>query len=185
LELTKKVIKKIKKNDNRTINELYRYSFDVLMSQVARYKNNEEDRVLILNNIFMKIIDNIDKFKADTSFKAWIRQIARNEIIDDYRRNKKRNETIEVREELYEQDTTSEIDENIEAEELEYYLNKLPPASKMVFNLYVIDGWPSKEICEKLDISYETFKWHLKEARKRLRSMFKQNQTIESEAQGR
>jgi RNA polymerase sigma-70 factor (ECF subfamily) len=151
------------------------------MSQVARYKINQEDRVLILNNIFIKIIDHIEKYKLDTSFQAWIRQIARNEIIDDFRRNKTRKETIELKEEITEEATFSDIDEQIEAEQLEFFLNQLPPASKMVFNLYVIDGWTSKEVCERLDIGYETFKWHLKESRKKLRAMFKQNEILEGE----
>jgi RNA polymerase sigma-70 factor (ECF subfamily) len=151
------------------------------MSQVVRYRGNEEDRMSLLNNVFIKIIDKIENYKLGTSYKSWISQIMRNEIIDDYRKNKKRNETIEFKEELEEESTTSSIETKIEEEELEYYLNMLPPAGKMVFNLYVIEGYSSKEICEKLEIGQETFKWHLKEARKKLRLNFKKKEAIVSE----
>jgi len=151
------------------------------MSQVVRYRGNEEDRMSLLNNVFIKIIDKIDKYAIGTSYKAWISQIMRNEIIDDYRKNKKLNETIEFKEELEEESSTSSIEEVIEAEQLEYYLNMLPPAGKMVFNLYVIEGYSSKEICEKLEIGHETFKWHLKEARKKLRLNFQKKEAVISE----
>ena len=136
----------------------------------------------LLNNVFIKIIDKIDKYSIGTSYKAWISQIMRNEIIDDYRKNKKLNETIEYKEELeQEASSSSSIDAEIEAEQLEFYLDMLPPAGKMVFNLYVIEGYSSKEICEKLEIGHETFKWHLKEARKKLRSNFQKIEAVVSE----
>ncbi|UKN01336.1 sigma-70 family RNA polymerase sigma factor [Paracrocinitomix mangrovi] len=185
MQLTQKDIKKIKKNDSRVINELYRYSFDVLMSQVARYKINDEDRRTLLNNTFIKIIDKIDQYDLNTNYKAWIRQIMRNEIIDDFRRNKKLNETISYQEDLYGSIQMPEVEEEIASEQLEYYLNMLPPAGKMVFNLYVIDGYTSQEVCEQLDIKYETFKWHLKEARKKLRAVFKTSELNETEASER
>jgi RNA polymerase sigma factor (sigma-70 family) len=70
----------------------------------------------------------------------------------------------------HEIDQYSEIDDNIEAEELKKMLDILAPATRLVFNLYAIDGYSAKEITEELEISYETVKWHIKEARKKLRS---------------
>jgi RNA polymerase sigma-70 factor (ECF subfamily) len=39
----------------------------------------------------------------------------------------------------------------------------------MVFNLYVMEGFPHKEISEKIGISEGTSKWHLFEARRILK----------------
>ena len=52
---------------------------------------------------------------------------------------------------------------------MERILHQLPPATKLVFNMYAIDGYSSKEIEKELNIKYETVKWHIKEARKKLR----------------
>ncbi|MNY63341.1 RNA polymerase sigma factor [compost metagenome] len=60
---------------------------------------------------------------------------------------------------------------------LQQLLDTLPPATKMVFNLYAIDGYSSKEIMEEFQISYETVKWHIKEARKRLKAQLDITQT--------
>jgi len=52
----------------------------------------------------------------------------------------------------------------------------LPPATRMVFSLYVLEGYNHREIAEQLDISEGTSKWHLSEAKKRLQKMIKKDQ---------
>ena len=68
-----------------------------------------------------------------------------------------------------------EVYESIDSESAMQMLNVLPPATKLVFNLYAIEGYKSKEIVEELNISYETVKWHIKQARKKLKSLIVEN----------
>lgn len=178
MELTKEIIKKIKKNDIKIINKLYMYSYSQLMSQIAPYKINDEDRKTIINNTFIKVIDNIHKFKPNSSYFSWIRQIAKHEIIDDYRRNNKHKTHLSADHEMIDTGSIPEINYQIEAEQLEFYLSYVPYSSRVVFNLYIIEGSPSKEICKDLNISYETFKWHMKNARKILRAQFRETENM-------
>ena len=59
-------------------------------------------------------------------------------------------------------------------------LSHLPPATRVSFNLFAIDGYSYKEIAKALDVGYETVKWHVKEARKRLKNILKED-TLEFE----
>ena len=68
-----------------------------------------------------------------------------------------------------------EVYESIDSESAMQMLNVLPPATKLVFNLYAIEGYKSKEIVEELNISYETVKWHIKQARKKLKQLIIEN----------
>ena len=68
-----------------------------------------------------------------------------------------------------------DVYESIDNESALQMLNVLPPATKLVFNLYAIEGYKSKEIVEELNISYETVKWHIKQARKKLKSLIVEN----------
>ena len=63
----------------------------------------------------------------------------------------------------------NDIDRSMEEEEVNNCLLQLPPATRTVFCLFAIDGYSHKEICAELEISLETSKWHMKEARKRLK----------------
>ena len=179
--IDKKLIKAIKKNDRKTIFSLYNFSFNKMMSIVVRYYNNQEDRITIVNNCFLKILKNIDQFKLDTSYFSWISRIVHNEIIDTYRKAKKHKNIFEL-ENFNNIDTFSDYkEEDNDSEYSEQYLldliNELPEASKIVFNLYAIEGgYTYKELANLLDISTETVKWHLKNARFILRNKLKQKE---------
>ncbi len=172
MELDKENIEKIKNNDRRTVLELYRYTFNALMGSAVRYKNNQEDQMVIVNNCFLKIVKNIDKYKIGTAYFSWVKRIAHNEIIDTFRKEKNYKELFnhEVDETIINVEETSTIDKEFEEEELLAMLNELPPATKIVFNLFAIDGYSYNEIAEQLGIGKETVKWHLKSARKKLRA---------------
>jgi RNA polymerase sigma-70 factor (ECF subfamily) len=148
------------------------------MGAAVRYKNNEEDRMSIVNNSFLKVVQNIEKYKVGTAYFSWVKRIVQNEIIDEFRKNKKYQELFDFEKEETEskEEIFAEVDYETEEESLQHMLECLPPATKLVFNLYAIDGYTNKEICEKLNISYETVKWHIKEARKKLRKLLEEQQ---------
>jgi DNA-directed RNA polymerase specialized sigma24 family protein len=152
VKVSEALIKRIVKQDRKAQLELYRICFSTLMSVAFRYKKNEEDAAALANEAFLKILTNIAKYNSISPFEAWIRRIAINTAIDDYRKNKKREEMFE-------------------AEELNNMLLELPKATRIVFNLFALDGYSHKEISEELGIRLETTKWHMKEARKRLKAL--------------
>ena len=163
---------------NRKITlDLYHYSFNVLMSNAVRYKNHKEDQMEIVNNAFVKIVMNISSFKPGIAYFSWIKTIVQREIIDDFRKNKKYKELFKMSDSdtVQESVVEPEVYESMDSEAAFQMLNVLPPATKLVFNLYAIEGYKSKEIVEELNISYETVKWHIKQARKKLKSLIIEN----------
>jgi len=165
------ILQRIKNNDRKAITELYYQIFSPLMSIVVRYKHNEEDQKTLVNNTFMKIIANIDSYNPNFHFIPWIQKIARNEVIDSFRKEKNYASFFNFDSDVEPEDVSeySSVDTEYENEYLRNLLQTLPPATNLVFNLYAIEGYSSKEICEQLSISYETVKWHIKDARKRLK----------------
>ena len=159
--------------------DLYHQTFQVLMGNAVRYTNDQENQMQIVNNAFMKIVSGIEQFQIGTAYFSWAKQIVKREIIDDFRRNKKYKELFQYNDDYQNHSLVSEpdVDVTFEAEIIQQLLDTLPPATKMVFNLYAIDGYSSKEIMEEFQISYETVKWHIKEARKRLKVQLEMKQT--------
>ena len=119
------------------------------------------------------------KTKVDLYFRQEVlhAKFMVNTIIDEFRRDKKRRENMSGAE-LIEDRATGRVDyneaaQNLEAEELEMMIQKLPDMSRKVFNLYAIEGYTHKEIGEMLGISDGTSKWHVSFARKSLQEMIK------------
>ncbi len=147
------------------------------MSSAVRYKNNKEDQMEIVNNAFLKIVTNITSYQPGTAYLSWVKTIVRREIINEFRKNKKYNELFKIGDSdtLQEPKVEPEIYESMASEEAVQLLTILPPATKLVFNLYAIEGFKAKEISEELNLTYETVKWHIKEARKKLKSYIVEN----------
>ena len=170
MEISKELLKNVIAGDRKSQIELYRQCFSVLMSAAYRFHNNEDDAAAVVNAAFLKILTKLDTYNDKAPFKAWIKRIILNEIIDEFRKNKKRKDLIvPEREDYIEESTHAEVDYNIEAEHLDEMLNHLPKGTRVVFNLFAIDGYSHKEIAEELNIKVDTSKWHVKEARKKLK----------------
>lgn len=174
--------KAIQDGNRKAILELYRNTFQLLMGNAVRYTNDQEKQMQIVNNTFLKIITNIAKFEIGTAYFSWAKQIVHRVIIDDFRSSKRYNELFLLVDEYNDNHFVDNNEQDVdcfEEGELQHILDKLPPATKMVFNLYAIDEYSYNDIMEELNITYETVKWHLKEARKKLRVEIKENKIIQ------
>lgn len=155
---------------------LYKQCYGILMAVCFRYERNKEDAEFLLNKAFLKILNNLESYSPSVPFEAWIRRITINTAIDEYRKNQ-RSKVDYVEEPMQLASLTemdyNEADKHFDAEELLALVQKLPPVSQKVFNLYIIDGYNHKEIAEKLGMSEGTSKWHLSSARKKLQEMMR------------
>ena len=172
LNIDESLIKSIEKGDESSILQLYDASFSVLMQVVVRYKRNHEDRLSLIHNAFLKVISHIRDFNIGTSYSAWIKTILKREIIDDFRKNKRRMLEVSMAEIPDSMETDSmewDMDREVETKEVEALLWKLPAATRTVFNLFLWEDLRPSEIANELGISIDTVRWHIKMARKLIR----------------
>ncbi len=176
MNITKELLDACIKEERKAQFELYKQCYAVLLSVCLRYERNKEDAEFVLNKVFYKILLNLKKYSEDIPFEAWIRRIAINAQIDEYR--KKSRSKIDYHEQPLDLAPLTVMDYNeadlkFDAEDLELMIRSLPPISQKVFNLYVIDGYSHKEIADKLGMSEGTSKWHLSSARKKLKALMR------------
>lgn len=166
------IIKGCLKGKRKAQHDLYGLCFSYLMSISLRYFKNEIDARSAVNEAFLKIINNISKYEAGRPFKPWIKRIAINTIIDNHRKSRKAD-IVELNEQLLPDDLhtvdISEEPKGMNFEQIQDMISLLPPMSQRVINLYALDGYRHQEIAEILGISESTSKWHLFNARKKLK----------------
>lgn len=163
------------RGDRKAQYALYRQCFPILMAVCTRYRRDEEEAASALNQGFLKIVNNLDRYTSEVPFEAWIRRIMINTIIDEFRRNARWRE-MNVFSEAIERDypgatggvSWNEGDQRLSAQYLEGLLRRLPPITQKVFNLFALDGFSHREISEMLSMSEGTSKWHVNHARQQL-----------------
>lgn len=139
---------------------------------IKRYLyNNEAIAQEILNDSFYKVLTKLDLYTFQGSFEGWIRRIVVNTATDYLRKSIKDEHHKEVQpEDAY---ISSESVEKISHKELLKLIQELPDAQRAVFNLYVFENYSHKEIATILNINENNSRWHLNDARKRLKEKIK------------
>lgn len=137
-----------------------------------KYAQNDMEGEEIVSDGFLKIFNNLHKYDFSKPFLAWIRIIFTNTGIDYYRKNQKKEHSINIEGYDFVEDESA-IYEHISGEELLVLIQKLPNSYRMVFVLYVVEGFSHKEIAEKLGIKEGTSKSNLQDARLKLQEMIR------------
>lgn len=167
------LIKGCQKGDRKAQEALYKDYYRAMATICMRYMRNEEDAVEVLNNGFLKVFKNIDRYDATKgALYTWIRTIVVNSCLD-FIRSKHGSENHAELTDATEAHIPAEAVSQMKTNELLQLVRRLAPATQAVFNLYVIEGYNHKEIGQLLGISDGTSKWHLSAARKTLQQMLK------------
>lgn len=175
----KALIEGCKKQDRKCQNALYKKYFPLLSSIALRYFDNKDEALSGLNFGFLKVLQNIDQYNYDYAFATWVRRILVNHCIDEFRKNNQYVSSIHLTsfEEYDEPFEYGEMEVQMEEEAMRHMLQSLPAVTAKVFNMYAIDGYKHKEISEILHISEGTSKWHVSDARKKLRDLIENEQS--------
>ena len=147
------------------------------MSICFRYVTNEEEAISIMNNAYLKIFKNIQKFDDTYDFKPWFKTIMVNTAINYVKKMKKYKAEINL-EEAATLSTSNDILSKISCKELLGTIQSLSVGYRTVFNMYVLDGYKHEEIANQLGISVNTSKSNLSRAKSRLREIIQEKMEI-------
>ncbi|MEM7548481.1 MAG: sigma-70 family RNA polymerase sigma factor [Bacteroidota bacterium] len=163
------LIKGCKKNQRKAQKEFYEYFFPYAMKICLRYSSSEEDALEVVNDGFLKIFKSLNKLKKNSAVKGWISSIMVNSSIDHYRKNVKHKSSSFDNENEENFSVNSEVLERMSSEEILEMVMELPYPHRVIFNLYVIEGYSHKEISEKLSLGESTSRSYLTRANGMLR----------------
>lgn len=170
-----------KKNDRSSQQELYNLLTNYAMGICLRYANNQQEAEELLQEGFVKLYKNIDKFDTFrhhdilSALKGWFKRILINTCIDQFRKNRNNTLTFAISEEFdFPATNQATAIDQLSYKELIDSIRLLSPGYRQVFNLFVIEGLSHEDISEKLGISIGTSKSNLSKAREKMRKIILQ-----------
>ena len=144
-----------------------------------RYARNNADAEDILQDAFIKIFLKIKQFKFEGSFEGWIRKIVVNTAIKKYSLTRYAREVTGYEVGDHMQPATDAIAYgHLSEKDLISLINSLPDGYRLVFNLYVIEGFQHDEIAAMLGIQAGTSRSQLVKARLMLQKQILQLQKV-------
>jgi len=138
---------------------------------------SHDDTDDVLQNTFVKVYRNIDKFKAESKLYSWMYRIATNEAITFINKRAKIN-NVTINDMQYKMAESLEADVYFDGNEIQLKLQKaiakLPQKQRLVFNMKYFDDLKYKEISEILETSVGALKASYHHAVKKIENMLTQ-----------
>jgi RNA polymerase sigma-70 factor (ECF subfamily) len=161
----KELIERCLENDPRAQEFLYKRFSRRMYGVCLRFARNTLEADDILQEGFIKVFTFLKDYRQEGSLEGWIRRTFVNTAINYYhsKENEWKETSIDKAGSFH--PVSEDLLEKISVEDLLEIIRELPQGYRMVFNLYVIEGYNHQEIAEMLQISENTSKSQLSRAR--------------------
>ena len=151
-----------KKNDTKAQSQLYKLFSSKLFSICLKYSRSYAEAEDNLQDTFITVFKKIDQYNNKGSFEGWIKRITINTALQRYREKG----VFKIVNEENIKDVSVEIEDNaVSIDFLLKIIQELPDRYRLVFNLYVLDGYSHKEVATMMNITTGTSKSNLARAR--------------------
>ncbi len=166
------IVEKCKQGNRQAQFELYKLYSKAMYNVCMRMVKNELDAEDILQNSFVDIFTKLDTFQFQSSIGAWIKRIVINNCINFLKRNRVYFEELDERfTNVQEEEREDKEQTKLTVERINRALFELPDGYRVVFSLYLLEGYDHKEIAEILNITEATSKSQFSRAKSKLRDI--------------
>jgi RNA polymerase sigma-70 factor (ECF subfamily) len=176
------LIKGCLEGDRKAQQAVYKLLYGKMKVVCMRYTRDTDQALDILQEGFIKVFQNMERYSGAGSFEGWVRRIMVNLSIDRFRKQK--NDFLLLNGSMNIEDYEDVVDDEPDVESVDYdftpeqileAMQMLSPAYKTVFNLYVFENFTHQDIAEALSISIGTSKSNFAKAKRNMKKILLKN----------
>ena len=134
-----------------------------------RITGREEDAEDALQEAFISAFKNLESYRADATFGAWLKRIVVNKSINVLKKRKHQWMPEDEQWDVAEEETQVDYREELTVSRVKKAIEELPDGYRTVLSLYLLEGYDHQEIAEIMGISESTSKSQLNRAKGKLR----------------
>ncbi|MBP5496682.1 MAG: sigma-70 family RNA polymerase sigma factor [Bacteroidales bacterium] len=165
-------VRACREGNARAQRKLFKHFYGLVMRICMRYAGSTDEASDMLNEGFLKVFSNLDKYENTGSFEAWLKRVVCNAALDYRRRFVKQVDFVNI-DDLPDMqvadDAVNDAVARMSSQELVGLIQKLPPVTRTVFNMFVFEGFSHRDIALELNITENTSAWHVNSARTKLK----------------
>jgi len=139
-----------------------------------RMMNDKSDAEDMLQESFTEAFRRLDSFRHESTFGAWLKMIVIHKCINEIKRKKAQLEFFDDMSPFEEEEDITDMQETgLSADKIKNAMQELPKGSRMIFSLYLLEGYDHQEISEILNISESNSKTQYMRAKHRIKEILK------------
>lgn len=150
---------------------LYKLYSKAMFNVCLRIVNNDGDAEDVLQESFVSAFKNLKSFKGDSAFGAWLKRIVINKSLNFLKRRTIEATSMDELPDVADDDYVDFNENSLTVDRIKTAMGKLPEGYRMVFSLYLFEGYDHGEIGEILGISESTSKSQFNRSKKKLKEI--------------
>ena len=165
------LIARCREGDQSAMHSLYNAYARAMYNVGYRITRDEEEARDVLQEAFISAFRNLDSYRGDASFGAWLKRIVVNKALNAVTRRKFDRLPENTDWDLAEPETDATYRGELTIERVKSCIEKLPDGYRNVLSLYLIEGYDHQEIAEIMGFTESTSKSQLNRAKSKLREL--------------
>ncbi|SFE50232.1 RNA polymerase sigma factor [Thermoflexibacter ruber] len=170
------IILRCKRGDRKAQYEIYKLYAKAMYNVCLRITGDTLEAEDVLQEAFLIAFEKIETYRNEAAFGAWLKKIVVNAALNQVRKRRFQFADIDSNED-YEDESPHEAiateEMSYQAEQIRKAIAQLPDGFRIVFSLYLLEGYDHQEIAEILGISVSTSKSQYNRAKKKLQEILK------------
>ncbi len=170
-EVNREIIEKSKKGNTRAQYNLYNKYAKAMYNISYRIMGTTEEAEDMLQDAFTEAFRKIHTFRYESAFGAWLKRIVVNRCINEIKRKKANLD-------FFEDMTSFEVDDRKEEElpplsidAIRKAMEFLPQGNRLIFSLYLLEGYDHREIAQILNTSESNSKSQYMRAKRKIKEI--------------
>ncbi|MCK4664170.1 MAG: RNA polymerase sigma factor [Bacteroidales bacterium] len=173
-DIHKEIIEKSKIGNKKAQYQLYQLYSKAMFNICYRMMNNREEAEDILQEAFSETFHRLNSFRFESSFGAWLKRIVVNKCINELKRKKAELVLYEnINHFDYVEEETKGYEDKLTIKNVQNAIEQLPEGYRVVFSLYLLEGYDHSEISEILGVSESTSKTQYMRAKNKIKQILK------------
>jgi RNA polymerase sigma-70 factor (ECF subfamily) len=171
-DIHKDLIELSKAGDSAAQYKLYKQYAKAMFNIAMRLMNNREEAEDMLQESFAHAFTHLHKFRYESGFGSWMKRIVINHCLNEIKRRKASLEYFEDMSSFDgKDDNEGDYETGLSVENIRKAMEHLPNGSRMIFSLYLLEGYDHREISQILNISESNSKSQYMRAKRKIKEI--------------
>lgn len=180
LDIHKNIIEKSKKGNSKAQYELYQLYAKAMYNTSYRMMNSQVEAEDMLQEAFTEAFMKLDSFRYESTFGAWLKRIVVNKCINEIKRRKAELNFVEDINIYGDREDEEDYKTELNVADIKKAMNQLPDGSRVIFSLYLLEGYDHREIAQILNVSESNSKSQYMRAKRKVKEILEGGITYEN-----
>lgn len=170
-EIHKDIIEQCMRGSSKAQHQLYQLYARAMLNTSYRMMNSLADAEDMLQEAFTEAFNKLNTFRYESTFGAWLKRIVVNRCINELKRKKTELQFFDTMLKFNDREDEEEVHAELSVSQIKKAMQELPEGSRLIFSLYLLEGYDHREIAQILNMSESNSKSQYMRAKKRIKEI--------------